>query len=321
MVHHILVPLDGSALAECVLPHVVSIVDATGAEVTLLHVVESPLTPRDDEAVDPIQWHLKKRESESYLDQVANRLKEIGIDAQQHVLEGSPAESIIGYATEIDADLIALSTHGRSGLTGWNVSSVVQKILLRSYRSSLLIRAYNAPQKELARISYQRLFVALDRSTRAEYVLPLATSLAQRQKAALILATVVRKPEMPHRVPLSEEELDMVSRMIARATHEASAYFENLDKQLAPQGIDIQTRQTVSDNVTASLMEMIAQENVDLVLLVAHGYSGLPKWPYGSVANHLISFGTSHLLIMQDMSSEEAERSQAEIAASEIKGH
>ena len=321
MIHHILVPLDGSALAECVLPHVVSLVEATGAKVSLLHVVESPINPMEDEAVDPIQWHLKKMESESYLEQVAERLHKMGTDTQQHVLEGNAAESIIEYATEANVDLIALSTHGRSGLTGWNVSSVVQKILLRSYRSSLLIRAYNPPQKELTRVNYRRLFVALDRSTRAEYILPLAASLAQQQNASLILATVVRKPEMPHRVPLPDEDLEMIDQIIKRTTQEASVYFENLDKQLASQGIDVQTRQTTSDNVTASLTDMIAQANADLVMMVAHGYSGLPKWPYGSVANHLISFGTAHLLIMQDMSTEEAERSQAEIAASEIKGH
>src|SRR5215208_3960658 len=143
LINHILVPLDGSTLAECVLPHVIAMAPVSNARVTLLHVMQQPQNGRGTPAVDPIEWHLQKQNLEKYLDQVVSQLNESGIlGVERVILEGNPANSVIDYARNNNVDLIVLSTHGQSGLSGWNVSSVVQKILLRSYKSILLVRAY-----------------------------------------------------------------------------------------------------------------------------------------------------------------------------------
>ena len=132
MINHILVPLDGSTLAECVLPHVSAIAPVTHARITLLHVLQQAQnggTP----AVDPVEWHLQKQHAEKYLEGISNRLSEAGLlGVESVILEGNPAGSVIDFARSNNVDLIALSTHGHSGLSGWNVSGVVQKILLRS---------------------------------------------------------------------------------------------------------------------------------------------------------------------------------------------
>src|SRR5574339_347224 len=142
LINHILVPLDGSTLAECVLPHVIAIAPTTHARVTLVHVMEPVQNERGSPGVDPVEWHLQKQNSEKYLERLASRLKESGIlGVEQVILEGNPANSVVDFARNNNVDLIVLSTHGQSGLSGWNVSSVVQKILLRSYKSILLIRA------------------------------------------------------------------------------------------------------------------------------------------------------------------------------------
>ena len=141
LINHILVPLDGSTLAECVLPHVIAIAPITHARVTLVRVMEPLQNDRGSRPVDPIEWHLQKQNSEKYLEQIAGQLKASGIlGVEQAVLEGSPANSVVDFARGNNVDLIVLSTHGQSGLSGWNVSSVVQKILLRSYKSILLVR-------------------------------------------------------------------------------------------------------------------------------------------------------------------------------------
>ncbi len=67
--------------------------------------------------------------------------------------------------------------------------------------------------------------------------------------------------------------------------------------------------------------ELVAQENIDLVVLSAHGHSGGTKWPYGGVALNFIAYGTTPLLIVQDLSQDERESTQAEMAAREYKGH
>jgi nucleotide-binding universal stress UspA family protein len=321
MINHILIPLDGSGLAECVFPHVLAIGRAFGAQLTLLHVLEPPHVTGNEQAVDPLEWHLRKQEAEEYLERIADQLRGKKLKVKEVILEGSAAEDIIDFSNDNDVDLIALSTHGRSGLSGWNVSSVVQKIILRSFKSTLLIRAYKSTSLGVMDIQYSRLFIGLDYSTRAEYILPVATSLAKYFKAQLILGTVIRKPEILHRFPLSEEDESLVKHIAERNYNAASHYFEQLRSQLSLQGIDPETRLMVSDNTMATLHEMVDRENADLVMLVAHGHSGEGRWPYGSIATSFIAYGTTSLMILQDLSSEEIKRTQAEIAAREIKGH
>jgi len=321
MINHILVPLDGSALAECVLPHAQAVASAFAARVTLLHVLELSRIISEERAIDPLDWHLKKREAEVYLDGIASRLRDTNLKVNQEMMEGLPADCIIDFANNNDVDLIALSTHGRSGLSGWNISSVVQKIIVRAFKSTLLVRAYKPSTAELSGVHYSRLFVGLDCSARAEYILPVAVGLAQFYKSQLILGTVIRKPEMLHRFPLSDDDVELVTRIADRNHRAASHYFEQLTSQLSLQNVDLQTRLVVSDNINAALHDMVEQENADLVMLVAHGHSGECRWPYGSIANSFIVYGTTTLMIMQDLSPDEIKRTQAEMAARETKGH
>ena len=321
MINHILIPLDGSPLAECVLPHALTMARATNAYITLLHVVELPHPIIDKQAVDPLEWHLRKQEAEEYLNHIASKLRSHNLKVEPVIMEGSPAESVIDFADANDVDLIAVSSHGRSGLSGWNVSSVVQKIILRSSKSLLLIRAYRSSGADLEEVRYNRLFVGLDFSTRAEYILPVAIGLAEFYKADLILGMVIRKPELLHRFPLSADEESLIARLTDMNYRAASHYFDQLQSRLSPQEINLKTRLVVSDNVTAALHDMVKQENPDLVMLVAHGHSGERRWPYGSVATSFIAYGTTPLMIMQDLSGDEIKRSQAEITAREVKGH
>jgi nucleotide-binding universal stress UspA family protein len=321
MISHILVPLDGSALAECVLPHVLTIAPSVNARITLLHVLEPPRSKGGEQTIDPLEWHLKKQEAGIYLDGIVRRLREANLTVENVILEGAPADCVIDFAHNNDVTLIILSTHGRSGLSGWNISSVVQKIILRSFKSTLLVRAYKFPKADLSAIRYNRLFVGLDCSARAEYVLPIAVNLAQSHKAKLILGMVVRKPEMFDRFPLSDEETKLVARIVERNRRAASHYFEGLQKQLSLQGVETQIQLTESEDVTTALHDMVEQQEADLVMLVAHGHSGEGRWPYGSVATSFIVYGATSLMIVQDLPAEEVEKTVAEIAARESKGH
>lgn len=321
MLNHILVPLDGSMLAECVLPHVLAIAPVTNAHITLAHVMEHLHKEGETSVVDPMDWHLRKHESEMYLEKVAAHLRASGLNVKHAILEGNPAECIIEFAHNKNVDLIALSTHGHSGLSKWNVSSVVQKIMLRSYKSTLLVRAYKSTEADAPGIRYKRLFVGLDCSTRAEYILPLAVNLAQFYKSQLILGTAIQKPQAFHRFPLSEEEVRLVDQIIEKNHHAVSHYFDQIHAQFAQKGLELNTNIVVGDNAIASLHDMVEEHEADLVMLVAHGHSGGRRWPYGSVTNNFIAYGNTPLMIMQDLSDDEIQHVQAELAVKEHKGH
>jgi nucleotide-binding universal stress UspA family protein len=321
MINHILVPLDGSTLAECVLPHVAAIAPVTHARITLLHVLQQPQnggTP----AVDPVEWHLQKQNAEKYLERIIHRLGEMGIlGVESVILEGSPAGMVIDFARGNNVDLIALSTHGHSGLSGWNVSAVVQKILLRSYTSILLVRAYLPSATQITKVRYKRLFAGMDCSARSEFVLPFAINLAQFYKAQLILETVIEKPRIIKRMPISQEIAELSNQFVETNQQAASHYFEQLLAQFSAKELRIKAHISVGDNAIAVLHDLAEEADADLVLLVAHGETGQSRWPYGSVTTSFIAYGNTSLLIMQDLPSSEIHQTRAEQAVRESKGH
>ena len=321
MINHILVPLDNSRLAECVLPHVLAIAPVMNARVTLIHVMEHPYHGDGTPAVDPVDWHLRKHKSEKYLEQIAERLEKSDLKVDQDILEGNPAESVIEFARNNDVDLIALSTHGNSGLSGWNVSGVVQKIMLRSQKSTLLVRAYQSVSADAPGLHYKRLFVGLDHSTRAEYTLPVAMRLAQYYKSQLMLGAVIQKPQTLHRFPLSDEDAKLIDQIVEKNQQAASHYFDQLITQYSLEGSDLKTAIVVGDNTFAILHDMVEEMQADLVMLVAHGHSGERRWPYGSVTSSFITYGNTALMILQDLSIGEIQPTHAELAVREGKGH
>jgi len=304
MFDHILVPLDGSPIAECVLPHTMAVARACKAQVTLLRVLERTQAAGQTRSVDPLDWYMSKAEARAYLDGLST--------------EGQAAERIIEFTRSHDVSLIILSSHGRSGLSNWNVSSIVQKIISRAYVPVMIVRAYQPVASDLAGLRYRRLLVPLDCSQRAECVLPLATTLARFHESELLLAHVVRRPEMVRRAPPTQEDIELANRLMERNRLEAVRYLEELPSRLS---LDVQTRLFVSDDTAATLHELVEQEDADLVLLSAHGYSGGTKWPYGSMVINFIAYGTTPLLVVQDLSPDDVKRTQAEMAAREYKGH
>jgi nucleotide-binding universal stress UspA family protein len=319
MINHILVPLDGSTLAECVLPHVLAIAPVTQARVTLIHVLEHPENRNGNSPIDPMGWHMQKQEVQTYLEQTAERLKQAGLDTAHILVEGKSAENIIEYARGNDVDLIALSTHGRAGLSGWNVSSVVQKVLLRAYRSILLARAYGPPPTDAIR--YNRIFIGTDGSPRAEFMLPVAIGLAEHHKSELVIGTIIERPGLIQRMPPSDEDIKLTDQLAERNQKVVAHYHEQVSAQLSLKGLEVKSAIAVADHAVSALHDMVDELKADLVILVAHGESGERRWPYGSIATSFIAHGSTPLMILQDLSENDVVPTHAEQAIHEGRGH
>jgi nucleotide-binding universal stress UspA family protein len=314
MFNQILLPLDRSALAECVLPHTIAVARAFESQITLLNVMDMPREARWRDAMDPLNWQIRKTEVTAYLHEVDLRLQAAGLLTETHILEGFAAEQISGFSDTHAPQLIIMSSHGQSGLSGWNVSGVVLKIILRARTSIMIVRAYQPVPTEMTRLRYRRILIPLDGSQRAECVLPMASALARFHEAQILLVHVVGRPEMPRRTPPSREDVEVADRLVERNQAEAIQYLNDLRSQLSG---EVQARVLVSNHIAATLHELVEQEMVDLVVLSAHGHSGLTQWPYGSVVISFITFGATPLLIVQDLSRDEIQPGPAEIAARE----
>jgi nucleotide-binding universal stress UspA family protein len=147
MYKKILVPLDGSELAECVLPHVESIARGCGVEeVIFLRVVERFHQVCDyegclsQEIISSIDTD-NKAAADSYLSQLIKRARYDGVSIKPEVITGTPAESIADYATKNSVDLITIATHGRSGIGRWVWGNVADRILRSACVPVLMIRA------------------------------------------------------------------------------------------------------------------------------------------------------------------------------------
>ncbi|MCB0061242.1 MAG: universal stress protein [Caldilineaceae bacterium] len=302
MFEKILVPLDGSLVADCVLPHVAAMAQTKNRSVTLLRVMEAGQARGT--AVNAIDWQLKKSEAQSYLEETGEALRAgVAGEPKAVLLEGRAAERIIEYADQEEIDLIVISSHGENGLHRWNVSSTTQKIIYRAGRSVLLVRAYQADtgannHHNVTPIQYHRILVPLDGSQRAEHVLTSAAALAERHGAELLLVHVATKPTMMQRMPLTSEDATLVDQIFERNQTHAERYFEQLRGRLPE---NTQTFVLTDTNVPAVLHNFVNQNAIDLVLLSAHGASGDGQWPFGSIVSSFVNFGMTPLLIMQDM--------------------
>jgi len=300
----ILVPLDGSQLAECVLPHAAAFARSFDAEITLLRILEKNQTGVSAQLFDLLNWQIQKTKATLYLEEIKARFIESNIQARAIVLEGLVPEGITDCAQNEGMKLIILSSHGRHGMTQWGISSITQKIILSAPTSVLIVRAHpqNIPTDELAETPlYHHIMVPLDGSQRAEHVLPIVMQLVHVHKPTIHLVHVVQTPEMARQMPPTQEDIDLAKHVVARNREEAGHYLEQVKSRSYLQGINVKTHLMTSDHTAASLHQVVEQEQIDMVTLSAHGYSGKHQWPYGSVASNFILYGKVSLLIVQDM--------------------
>ncbi|MBI3780410.1 MAG: universal stress protein [candidate division NC10 bacterium] len=143
MYKRILVPLDGSKLAEQILPHVKTIAKATGGKAVLVRAVPVHAELLLEAPSETKAW-MKEAEARAarYLEGVAKGLEKVGVKTQVEVLPGEPAAQILTAAEREDVDLIAMMSHGESGLSAFERGSVAEKVLKHSPRPVLMVRAF-----------------------------------------------------------------------------------------------------------------------------------------------------------------------------------
>jgi len=163
MYKKILVPLDGSKLAECALPHAIDMAKTYSATLLLVRVtevveglraVDDPAMPTEQKFVIEARGKFKEQ-ARNYLDKIAKSIEKEGVQVITDVPYGRPAIEIISSAMLYHCDLIIMSSHGRSGLSKWTHGSVAEKVFKASHIPVLMISA--AACKDLPKASkYQR---------------------------------------------------------------------------------------------------------------------------------------------------------------------
>ncbi len=320
----ILVPLDGSALAEQVLPSVRQLAPLLGAEVHLLHVVteadryhllfDDPRSVGEfDEVISaslpkgagggaaatqraPAQtsWDVLRLNAANYLADQAEKLQAVGITTNYEVVMGLAAEVIADVAEKLQVRLIAMATHGYSGLRRWALGSVADKVLHVTKAPMLLVRGN---ERMLAPTpAFKRILLPLDGSDCARQAIPLAVDLAKRTQAELVALTVVAPPYLQTPEVIGpylqyEEAIDVVRDRLGA---ELKGYADELKQagvRLSPCAI--------SGLPAEAIIDEAIDRGADLIVMATHGASGLRRWALGSVADKVLHATNTPLLLVR----------------------
>lgn len=292
---HILVPLDGSRLAEQILPIVSGIVRHCGGELILLHVLE----PAPPARVHGEPHLATAEEAARYLKDISRQLATHTI-ATHIVICSADREAVAAclarQARALEVDGIALTNHGRGGLRGLLFGRTAQQVLQQAELPTLVVRALRNRHRALQPVNIQRLLVPLDGSMESERAVPLAWHLATCLPARVLLARIVPTLE---RLSLSESAP-------AVFLPSATAALLELERERAEQELQ-QVAATAPAGTTVTIavrqgdvVEELARltTEADLVVMTTHGRAGLPAWLAGRVAARLLERITVPLLLV-----------------------
>jgi nucleotide-binding universal stress UspA family protein len=310
MKDQILVPLDGSELAESILPNALSVAHITGSSLVLLHAMPSlsvaetmtgmfPVTPSVWES-----WEEEAKLAQDYVVSIAKRLTKTGLTVQTEVVEGEAAKVIVNYAKDHPSvRMIAMATHGRSGLGRLILGSVADRVLHTSPAPVLLVRTKgqsHADQLELAGSApapYKKILVPLDSSLLAEQALEHAVSLAKTEDTTLLLVTVLPNPQ--ERIGLSDDYAPLWLEEVQKSeTNRLRDYILSVAQKLRRRGLKAQT-ETPTGNPAAAVLRTAMKQQVDLIVMTTHGRSGFERLWLGSVATNIVHQSNCPILLVR----------------------
>jgi nucleotide-binding universal stress UspA family protein len=286
----ILVPLDGSRLAEAVLPAACSIAQKLGARLLLVHVLE-----RDPPVTVHGEPHLRgAHEAFTYLEEQAALVRGRGLAVEIHVHERpvtDVAAALDGHTHELAADLIAMCAHGRSNLRTQLIGSIAERIL-RGGSVPILLRTIRRPGG--AGFELRKLLVPIDFGHDVDTALTAARTLATPYRAQLVLLAAPEPPPPP------------TARLLPETTALTRQYeLDNLRHRLAelaqqlPADLELQT--IVADaSPTDAILDATESLPADLILLVTHAHAGLSSWYDPSIVQRLLRRPDLTLLLIRE---------------------
>ncbi len=297
MVQQMLVGLDGSPLAETILPYVTVLAKGVGAEVTLLHVVHVPEEVQEGERYQIVQPLLQQvdTQAQDYLGRVAQQLADAGLAVKSQVITGDTAAAIVGYAQQKGMDLVALATHGRSGLQRWFHGSVAEKVLHTTQMPLLLIRPTEEQTPSAPELT--QIVIPLDGSPAAEAALPLAEELAASCKVPLILLQVVETVVLSFADPAGMG-LSSYPQVLEGLQEAADIYVQRLAATVSSKGFSVHT-ETPMGTPAEKIVEYVHDHRGSLVVMTSHGRTGLAGLVLGSVARRVVQHGNTPTLVVR----------------------
>jgi nucleotide-binding universal stress UspA family protein len=288
----ILVPLDGSALAEGAVPYAQRLATAGG------QLILARIAAPDSRAAEflSVREHRALAEAEVYLDQVAIRLRVAGVNVETLAVSGDASDELLCLAEQLPADLIVLGTHGRSGVGRWLYGSVADE-LLRHARTPMLLVPHTAPPP-WPEDRGPRILVTLDGSELSEAILRPLLKLPALEQAELFLLQIVDWPPSS----IMAYEGGWVGFDPEHDIETGRSYLEDVAERLRASARSAVTR-IQTGSVPVQIASVAREEYADLMALATHGRSGLGRLVLGGTATGVVQRAEVPVLLVRPVTS------------------
>ncbi len=290
----LLVPLDGSSLAESVLPVAAQLARKIHASVTLIHVIE-----KDPPEKIHGERHLTNAErAEEYLRVMASSSIFEGVNIQFHVHEAGVrdvSQSISDHTEELKQDLVIMCMHGSSGLRGMLFGSIAQQVISFGNVPVLLVN----PSSENPKYKFENFLVPLDGNPDHEQSLTYASTLAGMCKAKIhLLIAIPRLVSMSGELTPANRFLPgTTSKMMDMIVPDAKEYLSRLQTKIELTGIEVTTSASRNEPGTA-IPKTARITKADLIILATHGKKGAEAFWSGSVTPKISKSSKIPLLLV-----------------------
>jgi nucleotide-binding universal stress UspA family protein len=287
MYERILVPLDGSGRAEHALPYAEWLAKRLNSTVTLMTACA-----QNDPVVRPLTIYLEKK---------AEEFEKLGIDVNCSCVIGDIAEEILELSEKNRIGLIAMTSRGASGTSRWSLGGVALKVVLHSNTPILLVRT---AERHAARLEegVRSILVPLDGSPVAESILPHIQDRALTTSLEVILLQVtvpIGYPSVGREVAEAEKHEKDVKKLNEARAEATQFYLSEREKELTSKGVKVKTVSLTGKPASEMILKYIEDNPVGLTALATHGFSGISKWAFGSVAIDILEGSTRPLLLLR----------------------
>ncbi|HWO40721.1 MAG TPA: universal stress protein [Candidatus Eisenbacteria bacterium] len=287
MYSKVLVPLDGSRLAEQIVPYAAVFAQAYGVPIELLKIT-------DPDAREPF-W--PPSPDKDYLTEYASKLFPPSLRITSVEEQGKPAEVIVDRAKADLACLIAMATHGLSGLRRWFLGSIASKVVQTTRNPLLLVRTVEQDRAPAA-VSLRSVLVPLDGSALAEAILPHVIDLARRLALDVHLVRVFALPLDTYVVGDAVYIGDLPERRRA-IQEDIVRYLETVAEKLKASGLTRIVTSALEGDSASEIIEVARTTPDSLIAMCTHGRSGPSRWVLGSVSEKVIHGSRDPVLIVR----------------------
>jgi nucleotide-binding universal stress UspA family protein len=281
----LLVPLDGSPLSEQAIPMAAQLCRSLAGRLILVRVLPYPVLPlAADGGYVPADVYQQLEEDERHMAQdelqpLTQSLQSQGLSSEMRIEVGQPASALLDMAERLPADLIVMTTHGRTGLARFALGSVADRVVRGGHVPVLLLRSFAATPDTP---TLAQALVPLDGTPFAERALELALRLAGPVLREVTLLRVVDDQASKPVMDDAQQYLDMArSRLVERLAHGACT-----------------VHTAVRSGNVADVILAAAGQPSDLVLMATHGSAGIGRWVVGTVTDRVLRGGQASLLLV-----------------------